>query len=105
MGSGRSATRRNAGIARVAVLIEISHRPDERSLADRKELVILGDTKDLNRFTARGFTSIEILRASSSDALRMTVSQSGYLREVWAKYFRKDRNKKLQKDLCRGAAG
>ena len=37
-----------------------------------RETVILSEAKDLNESTFCGFTWVEILRASSSDALRMT---------------------------------
>jgi hypothetical protein len=40
--------------------------------AQSKSVVILSEAKDLNRFTIELYFCAEILRASSSDALRMT---------------------------------
>jgi hypothetical protein len=41
-------------------------------MRDHNNIVILSEAKDLKRSTAEAFASDEILRASSSDALRMT---------------------------------
>src|SRR5215470_17385369 len=65
---------KNFAPALVAVLACISLGLNKDSQAQYRKDVILSEAKDLNRSTAPGVASAEILRASFSDALRMTAS-------------------------------